>query len=164
MSLKEKVEKITGYRVSYTDDFSDRDYNRIMRQLMLRLVDVEEMFPYEYDDYEYIKEEYLIDFLKPEENRDYTYAVKHLRGGGYKLVMTDWFTDRRHDTEIKIPTYILEDNWYNDVESQRIHRRIKEIDREIERIETIMASGTGQIMELNKEKSDLEYKLQDLKK
>ena len=112
----------------------------------------------------HILEEYLIDFLKPEENRDYTYAVKHSRGGGYKLVITDWITDRRHDTEIKIPTYILEDNWYNDVESQRIHRRIKEIDKEIERIDTIMTSGTGQIMMLNKEKSDLEYKLQDLKK
>lgn len=164
MSLKERVEKIVGYRVAYTDDFSDRDYNRIMRQLMLRLIDVEEMFPGEYDYYEDVKEEYLPDFLKCEEDRDYSYSVETSRGGGYKLVITDWLTDRRHDTEIKIPTYILEDNWYNDVESQRIHRRIKEIDKEIERIEIIMASGTGQIMELNKEKSDLEYKLQDLKK
>ena len=56
MSLKDRVEKIVGYRVAYTDDFSDRDYNRIMRQLMLRLVDVEEMFPGEYDYYEDIKE------------------------------------------------------------------------------------------------------------
>ena len=164
MSLKDRVEKIVGYSRNWTDDFSDREFERTIRQLMLRLIDVEEMFPYEYDDYEYIKEEYLIDFLKPEENRDYTYAVENLRGGGYKLVITDWLTDRRHDTVIKIPTYILEDNWYNDVESQRIHRRIKEIDKEIERIDTIMASGTGQIMMLNKEKNDLEYKLQDLKK
>ena len=164
MSLKDRVEKIVGYRVAYTDDFSDREFERTIRQLMLRLIDVEEMFPYEYDDYEYIKEEYLIDFLKPEECRDYTYAVENLRGGGYKLVITDYFTDRRHDTEIKIPTYILEDNWYNDIESQRIHRRIKEIDMEIDRIDRIMTSGTGMIMELNKEKNDLEYKLQDLKK
>lgn len=164
MSLKDRVEKIVGYRVAYTDDFSDRDYNRIMRQLMLRLVDVEEMFPGEYDYYEDVKEEYLPDFLKCEEDRDYSYSVETSRGGGYKLVVTDWSTDYRRDTGIKIPSFILEENWYNDIESQRIHRRIKEIDKEIEKIEIIMASGTGQIMELNKEKSDLEYKLQDLKK
>ena len=164
MSLKDRVEKIVGYSITYTDDFSDREYNRIMRQLMLRLIDVEEMFPGEYDYYEDIKDEYLPDFLRCEEDRDYVYSVETSRGGGYKLVITDWSTDYRRDTIIKIPLFILEDNWYNDVESQRIHRRIKEIDKEIERIDTIMASGTGQIMMLNKEKSDLEYKLQDLKK
>ena len=163
MSLKEKVEKITGYRVSYTDDFSDRDYNRIMRQLMLRLVDVEEMFPGEYDYYEDVKEEYLPDFLKCEDDRDYSYSVETSRGGGYKLVVTDWSTDYRRDTVIKIPSFILEENWCNDVESQRISRRINEIDKEINRIEVIMASGTGQIMELNKEKGELEIKLQELK-
>lgn len=163
MSLKEKVEKITGYRVAYTDDFSDRDYNRIMRQLMLRLVDVEEMFPGEYDYYEDVKEEYLPDFLKCEDDRDYSYSVETSRGGGYKLVVTDWSTDYRRDTVIKIPSFILEENWCNDVESQRISRRINEIDKEINRIEVIMASGTGQIMELNKEKGELEIKLQELK-
>ena len=164
MSLKDRVEKIVGYRVAYTDDFSDREYNRIMRQLMLRLIDVEEMFPGEYDYYDDIKDEYLPDFLRCEEDRDYVYSVETSRGGGYILVITDWSTDYRRDTIIKIPLFILEENWCNDVESQRISRRINEIDKEINRIETIMASGTGQIMELNKEKSDLEYKLQDLKK
>lgn len=163
MNLKERVEKITGYRVAYTDDFSDRDYNRIMRQLMLRLVDVEEMFPGEYDYYEDVKEEYLPDFLKCEEDRDYSYSVETSRGGGYKLVVTDWSTDYRRDTVIKIPSFILDENWCNDVESQRISRRINEIDKEINRIEVIMASGTGQIMELNKEKGELELKLQKLK-
>lgn len=163
MSLKDRVEKIVGYRVAYTDDFSDRDYNRIMRQLMLRLIDVEEMFPGEYDYYEDIKEEYLPDFLKCEEDRDYSYSVETSRGGGYKLVVTDWSTDYRRDTVIKIPSFILEENWCNDVESQRISRRINEIDKEINRIEVIMASGTGQIMELNKEKGELELKLQELK-
>lgn len=163
MSLKDRVEKIVGYRVAYTDDFSDRDYNRIMRQLMLRLVDVEEMFPGEYDYYEDVKEEYLPDFLKCEEDRDYSYSVETSRGGGYKLVATDWSTDYRRDIVIKIPSFILEENWCNDVESQRISRRINEIDKEINRIEVIMASGTGQIMELNKEKGELELKLQKLK-
>lgn len=163
MSLKDRVEKIVGYRVAYTDDFSDRDYNRIMRQLMLRLIDVEEMFPGEYDYYEDVKEEYLPDFLKCEEDRDYSYSVETSRGGGYKLVVTDWSTDYRRDTVIKIPSFILEENWCNDVESQRISRRINEIDKEINRIEVIMASGTGQIMELNKEKGELELKLNELK-
>ena len=163
MSLKDRVEKITGYRVAYTDDFSDRDYNRIMRQLMLRLVDVEEMFPGEYDYYEDVKEEYLPDFLKCEDDRDYSYSVETSRGGGYKLVVTDWSTDYRRDTVIKIPSFILEENWCNDVESQRISRRINEIDKEINRIEVIMTSGTGQIMELNKEKEELEIKLRKLK-
>lgn len=165
MSLKERVEKIIGNRYgACPPKVSDNEYNRIMRQLMLRLIDVEEMFPGEYDYYEEVKDEYLPDFLKYEENRDYSYSVETSRGGGYKLVVTDWSTDYRCDIVIKIPSFILEENWWNDVESQRIHRRIKEIDKEIERIETIMASGTGQIMELNKEKSNLEYKLQDLKK
>lgn len=31
MSLKDRVEKIVGYSITYTDDFSDREYNRIMR-------------------------------------------------------------------------------------------------------------------------------------
>lgn len=159
MSLKERVEKIVGYSI----DFSDREYNRIMRQLMLRLVDVEEMFPGEYDYYEDVKEEYLPDFLKCEDDRDYSYSVETSRGGGYKLVVTDWSTDYRRDTVIKIPSFILEENWCNDVESQRISRRINEIDKEINRIEVIMASGTGQIMELNKEKGELELKLQELK-
>ena len=120
-----------------------------MRQLMLRLVDVEEIFPGEYDYYEDIKDEYLPDFLKREEDRDYIYSVETSRGGGYKLIVTDWSTDYRRDTVIKIPSFILDENWCNDVESQKISRRINEIDKEINKIEVIMASGTGQIMELN---------------
>ena len=162
MDLLKQVEKIVGYRVAYTDDFSDRDYNRIMRQLMLRLVDVEEMFPGEYDYYEDIKEEYLPDFLKCEEDRDYSYSVEMSRGGGYKLVVTDWSTDYRRDTIIKIPSFILEENWHNDVESQRINRRINEINKEIKRIEDILNTGTEQIAELNKEKTELESKLKEL--
>ena len=100
---------------------------------------------------------------KYEENRDYSYSVEMSRGGGYKLVVTDWSTDYRQDTVIKIPSFILEENWYNDVESQRINRRINEINKEINKIEVIMASGTGQIMELNKEKEKLEIKLRELK-
>ena len=142
---------------------SDREYESIMRQLMLRLIDVEEMFPGEYDYYEEVKDEYLPDFLKYEENRDYSYSVETSRGGGYKLVVTDWSTDYRCDTVIKIPSFILDENWYNDVESQRINKRINEINKEINRIEVIMASGTGQIMELNKEKEELEIKLRELK-
>lgn len=164
MSLKERIEKIVGDRYGVCPPkVSDNEYNRIMRQLMLRLIDVEEMFPGEYDYYEYIKYEYLPDFLKCEEVRDYSYSVEASRGGGYKLVVTDWSTDNRQDTVIKIPSFILEENWCNDVESQRISRRINEIDKEINRIEVIMASGTGQIMELNKEKEELEIKLRELK-
>lgn len=164
MSLKERVEKIVGNRYgACPPKVSDNEYNRIMRQLMLRLIDVEEMFPGEYDYYEDIKEEYLSDFLRCEEDRDYSYSVEMSRGGGYKLVVTDWSTDYRRDTVIKIPSFILEENWCNDVESQKISKRINEIDREINRIEVIMASGTGQIMELNKEKGELELKLQELK-
>lgn len=142
---------------------SDREYESIMRQLMFRLIDVEEMFPGEYDYYEEVKDEYLPDFLKYEENRDYSYSVETSRGGGYKLVVTDWSTDYRCDTVIKIPSFILDENWYNDVESQRINKRINEINKEINRIEVIMTSGTGQIMELNKEKEELEIKLRELK-
>ena len=164
MSLKERVEKIVGNRYGVCPPkVSDNEYNRIMRQLMLRLIDVEEMFPGEYDYYEDIKDEYLPDFLRHEEDRDYSYSVEMSRGGGYKLVVTDWSTDYRRDTVIKIPSFILEENWCNDVESQKISRRINEIDREINRIEVIMASGTGQIMELNKEKEELEIKLRELK-
>lgn len=90
-------------------------------------------------------------------------VIEASRGGAYKLVVTDWSTDYRQDTVIKIPSFILEENWCNDVESQRISRRINEIDKEINRIEVIMASGTGQIMELNKEKEELEIKLRELK-
>ena len=164
MNLKERVEKIVGNRYgAWPPKVSDTEYNRIMRQLMLRLIDVEEMFPGEYDYYEDIKDEYLPDFLRFEDDRDYSYSVETSRGGGYKLVITDWSTDYRQDTIIKIPLFILEENWCNDVESQRINRRINEIDKEINRIEVIMASGTGQIMELNKEKGELELKLKELK-
>ena len=164
MSLKEKVEKIVGDRYGvHPPKVSDNEYNRIMRQLMLRLIDVEEMFPGGYDYYEVIKEEYLPDFLRREEDRDYVYSVEASRGGVYKLVVTDWSTDYRRDTVIKIPSFILEENWCDDIESQRIGRRINEIDKEINRIEVIMASGTGQIMELNKEKEELEIKLRELK-
>lgn len=163
MTLKEQIEKICGNRYgAWPPKVSDTEYNRIMRQLMLRLIDVEEMFPGEYDYYEDIKDEYLPDFLRFEDNRDYSYSVETSRGGGYKLIITDWSTDYRRDTIIKIPSFILEENWCNDVESQRINRRIKEIDKEINRIEVIMASGTGQIMELNKEKEELENKLNNL--
>ena len=164
MNLKEQVEKIVGNRYgAWPPKVSDTEYNRIMRQLMLRLIDVEEMFPGEYDYYEDIKDEYLPDFLRFEDDRDYSYSVETSRGGGYKLVITDWSTDYRQDTIIKIPLFILDENWCNDVESQRINRRINEINKEINRIEVIMASGTGQIMELNKEKGELEQKLRELK-
>lgn len=164
MNLKEQVEKIVGDRYgAWPPKVSDIEYNRIVRQLMLRLIDVEETFPGEYDYYEDIKDEYLPDFLRFEDDRDYSYSLELSRSGGYKLIITDWSTDYRQDTIIKIPSFILEENWCNDVESQRINRRINEIDKEINRIEVIMASGTGQIMELNKEKGELELKLKVLK-
>ena len=105
-NLKEKVEKITSSWLKTKPNVSDREYDRIMRQLMLRLIDVEEMFPGEYDYYEEVKDEYLPDFLKYEENRDYSYSVETSRGGGYKLVVTDWSTDYRRDTVIKIPSFL----------------------------------------------------------
>ena len=71
-------------------------------------------------------------------------------------------TDYRNDTVIKIPLFILEENWHNDVESQRTNRRINEIDKEIKRIEDILNTGTEQIAELNKEKTELESKLKEL--
>ena len=165
MDLLKQVEKIVTTRYSSTpDNVSDREYDRIMRQLMLRLIDVEEMFPGEYDYYEDIKEEYLPDYLRCEEDRDYVYSVEPSRGGVYKLVVTDWSTDYRRDTIIKIPSFILQDDWCNDVESQRINSRINEINKEITRIEKILNTGTEQIAELNKEKTELEIKLQELKK
>ena len=165
MDLLKRVEKIVSTRYSSRpDNVSDREHDRIMRQLMLRLIDVEEMFPGEYDYYEDIKEEYLPDFLRCEEDRDYVYSVEASRGGVYKLVVTDWSTDYRRDTVIKIPSFILEANWCDDVESQRISRRINEIDKEITRIENILNNGTEQIVELNKEKTELETKLKELKK
>ena len=165
MSLKERVEKIVGNRYgACPPKVSDNEYNRIMRQLMLRLIDVEEMFPGEYDYYEDIKEEYLPDFLRCEEDRDYVYSVEKSRSGGYKLVITDWSTDYRRDTIIKIPVFVLEENWCNDVESQRINSRINEINKEITRIEKILNTGTEQIAELNKEKTELETKLKEFKK
>lgn len=163
MNLLKQVEKIVTTRYSHRlENVSDREYESIMRQLMLRLIDVEEMFPGEYDYYEDIKYEYLSDFLNCEEDRDYSYSVETSRGGGYKLVVTDWSTDYRRDTIIKIPSFILQDNWHNDVESQRVNRRINEIDKEIKRIEDILNTGTEQIAELNKEKTELESKLKEL--
>lgn len=164
MNLKEQVEKIVGNRYgAWAPKVSDTEYNRIMRQLMLRLIDVEEMFPGEYDFYEDIKDEYLPDFLRFEDDRDYSYSVETSRGGGYKLVITDWSTDYRQDTIIKIPLFILDENWCNDVESQRINRRINEINKEINRIKEIMASGNEKIEKLTKEKTELEDKLNELK-
>lgn len=163
MNLKEQVEKIVGNRYgAWPPKVSDTEYNRIMRQLMLRLIDVEEMFPGEYDYYEDIKDEYLPDFLRFEDNRDYSYSLELSRSGGYKLVITDWSTDYRQDTVIKIPLFILEDKWYNDVESQISHRRINEINKEIDRIKEIMASGNEKIEKLMKEKTELEDKLNNL--
>ena len=163
MNLLKQVEKIVTTRYSSRpDNVSDREHDRIMRQLMLRLIDVEEMFPGEYDYYEDVKEEYLPDFLNCEEDRDYSYSVETSRGGGYKLVVTDWSTDYRRDTVIKIPSFILEENWCNDVESQRVNKRINEIDKEIKRIEDILNTGKEQIAELNKEKTELESKLKEL--
>ena len=163
MDLLKQVEKIVTTRYSHRlENVSDREYESIMRQLMLRLIDVEDMFPGAYDYYEDIKYEYLPDFLKCEEDRDYSYAVEKSRRGGYKLVVTDWLTDYRNDTVIKIPSFILEENWHNDVESQKINGRINEIDKEIKRIEDILNTGTEQIAELNKEKTELETKLKEL--
>lgn len=165
MDLLKRVEKIVTTRYSHRlENVSDREYESIMRQLMLRLIDVEEMFPGEYDYYEDIKYEYLPDFLRCEEDRDYVYSVEKSSRGGYKLVITDWSTDYRRDTIIKIPVFVLEENWCNDVESQRINSRINEINKEITRIEKILNTGTEQIAELNKEKTELETKLQELKK
>ena len=94
MDLLKQVEKIVTTRYSHRlENVSDREHDRIMRQLMLRLIDVEEMFPGEYDYYEDIKEEYLPDFLKCEEDRDYSYSVETPRNGVYKLVVTDWSTE-----------------------------------------------------------------------
>lgn len=160
MKLIERVEKIISTRYSSKpDNVSYRERDRIMRQLMLRLIDVEEMFPGEYDYYEDIKEEYLPDFLKCEEDRYYSYSVGMSRGGGYKLVVTDWSTDYRRDTIIKIPSFILQDDWVDNVEAQKKHRRINEIDKDIQKIEDVLTNGNARILELKEEKRQLEVEL-----
>lgn len=165
MKLIERVEKIVSSRYSgRPDNVSDREYDRIMRQLMLRLIDVEEMFPGEYDYYEYIKEEYLPDFLKCEEDRDYVYSVEPSRNGAYKLVVTDWSTDYRRDTIIKIPSFILQDDWVDNVDAQKKHRRINEIDKNIQKIEDVLTNGNARILELKEEKRQLEVEFKLIEK
>lgn len=165
MKLIERVEKIVSTRYSSRpDNVSDREYDRIMRQLMLRLIDVEEMFPGEYDYYDDIKEEYLPDFLRCEEDRDYVYSVETPRGGVYKLVVTDWSTDYRRDTVIKIPSFILQDDWVDNVEAQKKHRRINEIDKDIQKIEDVLKNGNERILELKEEKLQLETELKLIEK
>lgn len=166
MTLKEQIKKICGNRYSYIFNstyVTEKEYNRIMRQLMCRLIDVEDMFPGEYDFYDEVRDEYFSDFLREEDYRHYSYMVEWPENDIYRLIITDYYTDKRNDIVIEIPSFLLEDNWIDNVESLQTHRRIKEIDKEINKIEVIMTSGTGQIMELNKEKEELELKLRELK-
>lgn len=163
MNLIKQVEKICGDRYGVvTPNVSDREYDRIVRQLMCRLIDVEELFPGEYKYYEDVSFEYLPDFLRGREDRDYSYAVESPRANVYKLVVTDWSTDHRVDTVIKIPKFILEDNWYDNVDARIAYRRIKQIDQEITKIEEIIKNGPEQIAELNKEKTELQAKIESL--
>ena len=165
MELIERVEKIVESRYGpRPENVSDKEYDRIIRQLMLRLIDVEEMFPGEYDYYEDIKDEYLPDLLRCEEDRDYVYSVETPRGGVYKLVVTDWSTDYRRDTIIKIPSFILQDDWVDNVEAQKKHRRINEIDKDIQKIEEVLTNGNARILELEEEKRQLEVELKLIEK
>lgn len=165
MELIEKVEKIVESRYGpRPKTVSDKEYDRIIRQLMCRLIDVDDMFPYEYDDYDAVKDEYLIDFLRPEADRDFTYAIERSRSNGYKLVITDWLTDQRHDTIIKIPSFILQDDWVDNVEAQKKHRRINEIDKDIQKIEEVLTNGNARILELKEEKLQLEVELKLIEK
>ena len=165
MKLIERVEKIVKSRYApRPENVSDKEYDRIIRQLMIRLIDVEEMFPGEYDYYEDIKDEYLPDFLRCEEDRDYVYSVEPSRGGLYKLVVTDWSTDYRRDTIIKIPSFILQDDWVDNVEAQKKHRRINEIDKDIQKIEEVLTNGNTRILELKEEKHQLEVELKLIEK
>ena len=160
MSLKEKVEKICCSRYDKCN-VPEKEYRSTMRQLMCRLIDVDEQFPYEYDGYDDIKETYLPDFLRGEEDCDYSFTVEPPRNNVFKLIITDWLSDRRNDEIIKIPSFILEDNWKNNSASRQIHKRIKEIDSEITRLENILQTGESQISELKNEKIKLENELKE---
>lgn len=161
MKLIEKVEKIAveSKYCPRPNTVSDKEYDRIIRQLMCRLIDVEEMFPGEYDYYEDIKEKYLIDFLQPEEDRDCIYVIEKSRSDSYKLIITDYLSDGRHDTIIKIPSFILQDDWVKNVEAQKKHRRINEIDKDIQKIEEVLTNGNERILKLKEEKRQLEVEL-----
>lgn len=160
MKLLESVEKIVGNRYSSrSENVSDKEYDSIMRQLMCRLVDINDMFPYEYNDYNDVKDTYLVDFLQSEENRDFTYAVEKSKSDNYELVITDWLRDQRQDTIIKIPSFILQDDWIDNVEAQKKYRRINEIDKDIQRIEEVLTNGNARILELKEEKYQLEIEL-----
>lgn len=149
MKLLESVKQLV--HDSSKPDLPVGPYNSIMRQFMCRIMDIEETFPGLYENFDLVKEKYFHDFLCDEVDRDYTYSVEHTYGQYYTLKVIDWSYDYEDVTKIRVPAFLLEDNWREDVQRQKDYKAIANMEKEIKRINDTITIGPARISELTKQ-------------
>lgn len=122
----------------YNDIISTSMKNSILRRLFVRMIDVEEIYPNIFDGFSDVKRLYMIDFLTDE--GDFNYSIS-CTSDKVILTVVDFRGERPSEEKIKIPAYLLEDNWGDYVEIEINCREIKRMEKEIKNIEFILSNG-----------------------
>lgn len=149
--MKEDIDKFISLGVRTPE----KQRKSIMRRLMCRLIDVEEEWPFVYH-YDNVST-WLQDFINGEE--EYSFELKVGCKGDIILSATDFFNDHAHKETVKIPTFLLKDDWKEQIQVQKKHSRLKELDKEIQKLNDILANAPTRLLELKEEKHRLEVDL-----
>ena len=80
----------------------------------------------------------MIDFLTDE--NDFNYSIS-CTSDKVILTVVDFRGERPSEEKIKIPAYLLEDNWGDYVEIELNRREIKKMEKEIKNIDFILSNG-----------------------
>lgn len=135
---------------------NDFEENSIVRTLLCRLIDVYEQWPECYERFANAKL-WLTDILHDE--GDFSFRLSKGNKLNVILEVIDFRNERPHSEKVKIPVFLLEDNWNEQVDKQKIFARINKIDKEILNINKIIVEGPERIRKLQEEKKELETNL-----
>lgn len=135
---------------------NDFEKNSMVRTLLCRLIDVYELWPEYYERFENAKL-WLTDILHDE--GDYSFCLSKGNKLNVILKVIDFRNERPDIENVKIPVFLLEDNWNEQVGKQKIFARINKIDKEILNINKIIVEGPERIRKLQEEKNKLKSNL-----
>lgn len=146
----------------YTDTEHEAKYNSTIRHLLCRMIDVYEKFPKEFSEYADAKEEWLRDFIG--DDNDYSFSIEK-RGNKYYLNVTDYrYGDSPIDEKIKIPSCILEDDWEKSIAEDLEAKRVRELEKEIDKLKEFIKNAPDKLLSLENELRELntKYKVGDI--
>jgi hypothetical protein len=152
MGVFKDIDRVLNGNGVYLDYELMKKFDSILIHLLCRMNDVYEKYPTVFPQFEPAKGEWLRDLII--EEGDYNFKLSKTKNE-YRLGVQSYIDDY-HETEyIRIPFYLLDDNWEEKLANDVKEKRISFLNKEIKKIQELIKTGPEKITEMEKEIEEL---------